>query len=133
MKQNPALAVTLVLSVVLTSLHITDDIVRKFEPGKGETYIIVFMMAILLYATLVLADRRSGLVIILLGSLGAAYVPSLHMQGAGLVGGRIAGSSGIFLWVWTLIALAVCGVVSAGLALTALWRLQWGRDRQRPV
>jgi hypothetical protein len=37
----------------------------------------------------------------------AFAVTVVHMMGAGLVGGRIANSSGVFFWVWTLIALGV--------------------------
>jgi hypothetical protein len=36
------------------------------------------------------------------------------MQGAGLVGGRIANSSGMFFWVWTHLAL---GANRAGLVI----------------
>lgn len=51
-------------------------------------------------------------------------VPILHMRGTGLVGGRIAGSQGMLLWVWTLLALSMTAAVAAVLAASGLWRLR---------
>jgi len=48
------------------------------------------------------------------------------MRGAGLVGGRIVGSSGIFFWVWTFIALGVTAVFSLILSARGLWSLRRG-------
>jgi hypothetical protein len=78
---------------------------------------------------MVLAERRSGYVIILLLSILGSGVPVIHMMGAGLVGGRIADSSGIFFWVWTLIALGVTTIFSVILSARGLWSLQWGQSR----
>ena len=49
-----------------------------------------------LYATLVLAEGRLRYIILLLGSMGRLGVLVIHVRGVGLVGGRIANSSGIF-------------------------------------
>ena len=58
----------------------------------------------------------------LLGAILASGVPVLHMQHAGLVGGRIAAnSSGALFWVWTNIALGATGMLSLVLAVRALW------------
>ena len=51
-----------------------------------------------------LVERRWAHLILLIGSIGAAGVPYLHMMGRGLVGGRAANYSGVFFWVWTLLA-----------------------------
>jgi hypothetical protein len=59
--------------------------------------------------------------IILLGSIVGSGVPVVHMMGAGLVGGRIANSSGVFFWVWTLIALGVTAIFSVILSARGLW------------
>src|SRR5215467_11414554 len=54
---------------------------------------------------LVLAERRAGYIIILLGSLLGLVVPVIHMKGAsGVVGGEIGKSSQAFFFVWTLLA-----------------------------
>ena len=129
MKRNVLLTVTSLLSILLLTFHLTEDIVRGFEPGKASTFVGVLILAVWLYATLALAERRSGLVIVLLASILASGVPFVHMRGAGLVGGRIAGSSGVFFWVFTLLALGVTGVVSVILSAGALWSLRGNRSR----
>jgi hypothetical protein len=131
MKQSVILTVTSMLMIILSSLHLADDIVLGFEKGRPSDLVVVPMMVLLLYGTLVLAERRSGYVIILLGSLLGAYVPVLHFSGAaGVAGGRVANSSGAFFFVWTLLALGVCAVFSAILSAHGLWQLQWGRSRK---
>ncbi len=122
MKQNLTLTVTSLLSILLFSFHLADDMVRGFETGKLENYPGVLILAVWLYGTLALAGRRSGYIIMLLGSLLGAGVPILHMRGAGVVGGRIANSSGMFFWVWTLLAIGATGLVSLILSARGLWR-----------
>ena len=129
MKHKITLTITSLLSIVLFTFHFADDIVRGMEEGDLFDYTGVLIVALWLYATLVLAERRSGLVIILLFSAGAAGMPLLHMRGAGLVGGAIANSSGVFFWVWTLIALGVTAIVSVILSVRGLWTLQRGQSR----
>jgi hypothetical protein len=51
------------------------------------------------------------------------------MRGAGLVGGRIANSVGIFFFVWTLIALGVTACFSVVLSARGLWSLRRGQAR----
>ena len=53
----------------LHDVHLTDDIVRGMEPGTLSDLIAVPILVVWLYGTLVLAEKRSGYVIILLGSL----------------------------------------------------------------
>jgi len=122
MKHHLTLKITSVLSIVLFSLHWADEISRGIEPGTLSAvggYVILFVW---LCAPLVFADRRLGLIVLLLGSILASGVPILHMKGIGMVGGRIpVNSSGAFFWVWTLIALNACGTVSFVLAARALW------------
>jgi len=70
----------------------------------------------------VLAGRRSGYIIMLLGSILGVLVSLAHMRGAGLVGGRIANSGGKLFWVWTILAVGVTSVLSLFLSARALWR-----------
>jgi hypothetical protein len=123
MKQNLLLTITSLLSILLLTLHITDDIVRGMEPGKLLDLIAVPILVVWLYGTLVLAERRSGYVIILLGSLLVLVVPVIHMKGAG-VGGTLAKSSGAFFFIWTLIALGVTALFSVILSVRGLWSLR---------
>ena len=129
MTRNVTLTITSLLSILFMTFHLTDDIVRGIEPGRISTLVGVLILAVWLYGTLVLAGRPSGYVIILLGSILGSGVPVVHMMGTGLVGGRLANSSGVFFWVWTLIALGVTAVFSAFLSARGLWRLQRGRSR----
>ena len=124
MTHTVTLTVTSLLSVLLASFHLADDIVRGIDPGGIATFNGVLIMVVWLYGTLVLAGRRSGYIIVLLLSIGGAGVSLLHMTGAGLVGGRIADSSGKFFWVWTLLALGVTATFSVILSAHGLWRLR---------
>src|SRR5947209_5561662 len=127
MKHNILLVIASVLSILFMTFHLTDDIVRGMEPGTLFDLIAVPILVTWLYGTLVLAERRSGYVIVLLGSLLGAVVPVIHFKVAGGVArGDFTKSSGAFLWVWTLLALGVCAVFSFILSAHGLWKLQRG-------
>lgn len=125
MKNHTMLSVTSLLSILLFSIHLADDIVRGIEPGTATNLTAVPILVAWLYGTLVLADRRSGQLIMLLGGLLAAVVPVLHLRGAG-VGGAFAKSSGAFLFTWTLFALGVTGTFSIMLLARGLRRARSG-------
>ena len=125
MKPNAVLVVTSLLSILLLTLHITDDIVRGISKAEPSN-IALLTLAIFLYGTLVLAERRSGHVIMLLVGLFAAAMPVMHMRGAHY--GEIAKSTGGFFFVWTLWALGGLGGLTFVLAARELWR----RLRQHP-
>ncbi len=129
MKHQVTLTITSLLSILLFSLHWADEIARGMEPGTVSAFGGLLILAVWLCATLVLAERRSGLVIVLLGAILASGVPVLHMQRAGLVGGRIANTSGMFFWVWTNIALGATGMLSFVLSTRALWGLRRGQSK----
>jgi hypothetical protein len=132
MKHNVMLTVTSLLSILLCSIHVTDDIVRGMEGGGLANLIGVLILVVWLYGTLVLAERRSGRVIVLLGSLFAAAIPVLHMRGAG-VGGEFAKSSGAFLFIWTLYALGVTGTFSFILSVRGLLSLRSAHPDSRTL
>ncbi len=130
MKRNVILTITSLLSILLGTLHLSDDIVRGFEKGGVSNLAIVPMCVVWLYGTLVLAGRRSGYIIILLFSLLSSAVPIIHMKGKGVgVGSSIFNSSGGFFFVWTLLALGVTGLFSVVLSVEGLWSLPWRRTR----
>jgi hypothetical protein len=95
MRHQVTLTIASTLSILFFTFHLADDIVRGFEKGGTSKLTAVPIFVVWLYGTLVLAERRSGYVIILLGSLLGLAVPVLHMAGKG-VGGEIARSSGGF-------------------------------------
>jgi hypothetical protein len=126
MKPAVLLTIASLLSIVLLTLHITDDIVRgisKAEPANTALVVLV----VFLYGTLVLAERRSGNVIMLLVGLFAAAMPVMHMRGVHY--GDIARSTGGFFFVWTLWALGGVGGLTFILAARALWSAPWRRAR----
>ncbi|HMJ86296.1 MAG TPA: hypothetical protein VK504_24130 [Vicinamibacterales bacterium] len=127
MKQNVLLTITSLLSILLLTLHITDDIVRgisKAEPAN----IALLALTVFLYGTVVLAERRSGHVIMLLVGLFAAGMPVIHMRGAHY--GEIARSAGGFFFVWTLWALGGLGGFTFILSARGLW---WNLRRGQPT
>lgn len=127
MKQNVALTTASLLSIFLMTLHMADDIVRGFDTVRSIAFLVPILV-IWSYGTLVLAGRRSGYVIVLLGSLVATLVPVIHFRGTGAVAsGEIARTNGAFLFVWALIALGVTALFSVVLAVLGLWRLGRGQ------
>ncbi|HJQ21670.1 MAG TPA: hypothetical protein VJ867_15080 [Gemmatimonadaceae bacterium] len=123
MRQNLALTISSLVSLVLTTLHIADDIMHvPSDMDTTGTIIILTIMVVLLYATVELAGRRTGYVILLLGGLAALYMPFLHPLGP-------RATRWGFFFVWTLIALGVSGAFTAILAGSALWR----SFRRRPA
>ncbi len=130
MKDNLTLTITSLLSILFLTFHLADDIIRGMASGQVSNLIGVLILVVWLYGTLVLAERRSGYIIILLGSLLAAGIPVIHMMGKGVgVGGNIAKSNGAFFFVWTLLALGVTAVFSVILSARGLWSLQRGQPR----
>lgn len=130
MKRSAILTITSLLSILLGTFHMSDDIVRGFEKGGVSNLTIVPMCVVWLYGTLVLAGRRSGYIIILLFSLLSSAVPIIHMKGKGVgIGSSIFNSSGGFFFIWTLIALGVTGLFSVVLSVEGLWSLPWRRPR----
>ena len=125
MKQQITLRISSLLSMLLFSLHWAHEVARGLEPGTVSAAGGLVILAVWLCGTLVFTEGRWGLVIVLLGAILASGVPVLHMQGAGLVGGRIANGAGTaerFFWVWTNIALGANGMLSVVLAVRALLR-----------
>lgn len=130
MKQNVVLVISSLLSVLLTTFHLTDDIVRGMSPGGIANLAVALVLVVWLYGTLELAGRRAGYVIILVLSLLASALPVVHMMGTGgVVGGAIAGSRGAFFFAWTLVALSVSTIFSVVLSARGLWNLRGGRPR----
>lgn len=114
MKHNVILTVMSLLSIVLLSIHVTHDIVRGIDSWGPLCLVGVLILVVLLYGTLVLAERRSGLIIMLLGGLLAAGMPVIHTK-------VNMAKSGTFLFIWTLFALGATGTLSVILAARGLW------------
>lgn len=133
MKQNLMLPIGSLLLILLSTLHLTSDTIHASagtpEAG-GSTLIAVPILAIWLYGTLVLAERRSGHIIMLVGSLIGILMPVIHvMPPAGIFHGAIARSSPAFLFVWTLHAMGLLGLFCFALAVRGLWNLRRGKPQ----
>src|ERR1700748_143148 len=126
MKHNTMLTVASLLSLLFLTLHITDDIVRGISKAESSNTALL-VLVVMLYGTLVLRERRSGHVIMLLVGVLAAAMPVMHMRGAHY--GEIAQSAGGFFFVWTLWALGGLGGVTLILSARGLWDLRRSRPQ----
>ncbi len=126
MRENTIVVVASLLSILLLTLHITDDIVRGISKAEPSN-IALAVLVVFLYGTLLLAGRRSGYVVMLLVGLFAAGMPVLHMRGVRY--SEIARSAGGFFFVWTLWALGGLGGLTFILSARGLWSLRPGQPR----
>jgi len=117
-KENAPLIVTSLLSVLLLTFHFAEDIVLGYEAGGLLNLVVMPILVVWLYGTLMLAGRRSGYIIVLVGSLLGLVVPVIHMMGKGL---GVSRSSGAFFFVWTIMALGVTALFSIILSVRGLW------------
>ena len=117
MNARVMLTVTSLLSILLLSLHIAEDIVLGFAGGGLTNIVGIAILVVFLCGTLLLSGRRSGIIIVLIGSILAAGMPVIHMTGAGL---GVKRSAGAFFFIWTLYALGVTGVFGVILSASAL-------------
>jgi hypothetical protein len=127
-RDNLVLVIASLLSILFMTLHLTGDTIRArvgtLEAG-GSTLIGVPVLAIWLYGTLMLAERRSGHIIMLIGSLLALGMPVVHvMAAAGIFRGQIARIGPAFLFVWTLHLMGVTGIFGLILSVQGLWNLR---------
>jgi len=122
MKHSVVLTVASLLSILFGLFHLADDIARGMSPGGLPNLLAIAVFVVWLYGTLVLAERRSGYVIILVASLLSMVVPVIHMRGVGIGFGTVR--SGGFFFVWTLLALGVTALLSVILSVQGLWSLR---------
>jgi len=124
MKQNALLRITSLLTVLLAMLHITSDIVGGEVMTPGGFLTVTLILVVWLYAALVLSERLSGLIILLLGSLLGLWIPLLHLSGPrGFVGRD-------YFFIWTCFALGTSTAFSLILSVQGLWGLRKGRIAQ---
>jgi len=128
MKNSVLLTIASLLSILFFTFHLAADIVRGIEPGTLQNLPALPIFVLWMYGALVLAGKRSGYILTLLGGLFALAVPLSHMMGKGVgVASRLASYSDHFFFVWTLIAIGVTGLFSVVLATRGLWSLRRGR------
>ncbi len=132
MKHNTMLTIASLLSIVFLIFHMTDDILREGGMAlRGTSNLtVVLVLGLWLYGTLVLAGRKSGYIIMLIGSLIAAGMPVLHMALARkVIDNELARARGDYLFVWMLLAVGVTGLFSLILSVRCLRNPAWGQSR----
>jgi len=117
MKQNVLLVVTSLVSILLMSLHLAEDVVLGFSAGGLTNLVAIAVLVVYLCGALLGNDRRWGRIVILVGSLLALVMPVIHMMGAGL---GVRRSTGAYFFVWTLYALGITGTFGIILSVRAL-------------
>ena len=132
-RENLILVITSLLSILFMTLHLTSDVIRArvgtAEAG-GSTIVGLPVLVAWVYGTLMLAERRSGHIIMLVGSLKAMGMPVIHALGpAGFFTGHMARVPPAFLFVWVLHALGVTGMLSLILSIRGLWSLRRAQPR----
>jgi len=122
MKETRILMVSSVLSILLLTIHVTDDVARGFDKWRPSSpTFCVLILPILLYGALVLTERRSGLILMLITGLGSVGMPIIHRSA-----GTVARNGGFF-FLWTLMALGATGGLSIILVARALWNRRRGK------
>lgn len=117
------------LSVLLLSIHLTQDAqhARSGTAAAGPVNLIaIFILVVFLIGPALLAERRSGQLIMALVALSAMGMPAMHFTS----GGDFHTYSGAFFFIWCLFALGVTGSFSVLLMLAelpGLWRSTHGR------
>jgi hypothetical protein len=129
MKLSTILTGSSLLSVLFLTFHFASDFIHnQGELSLQGVFIEALILVFFLYGTLVLAGRKSGYIITLIGSLGALGMPVLHLWRASSVAGAID-RPGAFIFVWALGCLAVTGLFSFILSVQGLWSLRRGQPR----
>ena len=118
MKQNDLLSVTTMLSVLLLSLHISEDIAFGFDRAGLNQLVGVAILLVILCGAVLLRERLIGKVIMLLGGVIAAGMAPLHMRNG--LRPEFLDRSGALLFIWILYLLGVTGMFSVILAIQAL-------------
>ena len=114
---------TSLLSVLLLSFHLAQDALHAkpgtFEAGPGNLTAILILF-VLLSGPALLAERRSGRIIMLLVALFAMGMPALHFN----LGHDWSKHQAALFFVWCLIALGVNGLFSVLLWVSELRRMR---------
>jgi len=117
-KQINLLSVTSLLSVLLLALHISQDIVFGFDSAGLNHLVGVAILLVVVCGAVLLQERRSGKIIMLLGGVMAIAMLPLHMRNG--LRPEFLEKSGALLFIWTIYVLGINGAFSVILAIRAL-------------
>ena len=124
MKQGDLLSATSILAALpACPAHLAGHRLRRFDPaGLHHFFVGVPILLVVVCGAILLRERTSGKVIMLLGGVMAARMLPLHMRNG--LRPEFLEKSGALLFIWTLYLLGVTGRLSVVLAVRAL------RDRR---
>ena len=127
MKRNVMLVVASLITLLLTIIHLTQDIMNTPDlTNKIPIPVVIF--AVWLYGTLMLSDRIWGYIIMLFGGLVGAAMIIVHSRG-----GVVISNSRGFFFVWTLFVLSTTGWFTLILSARAIWTTLRSRRSERTV
>ena len=117
------LTIASLLLIILLPFHIGGDVVLGLDRGgSGLFFVVVPILLLVACGTLLLAERRSGHIIMFLGGLAALAMPFIHRNN-GFTPAVARGPGGLF-FIWTLVALGVAGGLAMILSARGLWNLR---------
>ena len=126
MKPSTLLTITSLISIVLLTLHLSDDMVRGFSTPGFDNLTAVAIFVVWLYGTLLVQERLGGYIITFLGSVCAAAMPLVHMRGTRFV--ETVRSDDGFFFYWTVLMLGTTGFFGMILSARGIW--SWWRARR---
>jgi len=126
MKHNNVLTIASLLSILLLTLHITDDIVRGISKAEPSNIAWPFSWCCCTGRWCSPnGDRGTSSCC----SSGCRGRHARHPHEGGTLRREIAKSTGGFFFVWTLWALGALGGFTFILSARGLWSPQWGQSR----
>jgi hypothetical protein len=122
MKPN-TLTVASLVSLVLLPLHVGGDVALGLDKGGAMLmFVLLPILLVIACGTLLLAERKSGHVIMFVGGFVALAMPIIHRNNGFTP--TVAQASGGIFFIWTLVALGVTGGLAMILSVRSLWNLR---------
>lgn len=106
------------LGMLLMSVHHAQDVARGLAPPNLENLVAVGFLVGWGYAALIIPARQAGRIVILVASILAIGMATVHMAGSGIAVSDATGAS--FFFAWTAVVLCASGTFTAILAARAL-------------
>lgn len=119
-KQDHALTVLSVIAVFLFGFHVSDDIIRGYEPPTSKHWQGMTQFTVWLFVALGMDHGRWRTALLLLGGVFVSLAPATHFAGKGLSATLVA-SDGALLFVTTLFCMGIVGPAAALIAVKSLW------------